>query len=162
MESLPVELCLKIFCCLDHQDLAAALQVCRKWKVLASDGALWSNLFRERWGEDRAISHAPAGSESWKDAYEVQDRRDRVGQGLKIIREGENYYLVCQGKIQRYLGSRTQKRRVMNWPSRNLNGEGPTPEEISSRGILDRIIFFIGDLEVASSEAKAAKRSRVL
>ncbi|OWM79661.1 hypothetical protein CDL15_Pgr023073 [Punica granatum] len=133
MESLPVELCLKIFCCLDHQDLAAALQ--------------------GRDGERIGLFHMP---------LPAQNHGKMRTRGLKIIREGENYYLVCQGKIQRYLGSRTQKRRVMNWPSRNLNGEGPTPEEISSRGILDRIIFFIGDLEVASSEAKAAKRSRVL
>lgn len=80
--------------------------------------------------------------------------------GLRIIREGGNYYLVYQGKIQRYLGSRTQKRRIAGVPStsRDQTGEGPTLEEISSRGILDRILFFIGDLEVASMEAK---RSRV-
>lgn len=40
---------------------------------------LWLNLFRERWGEDDAAFYAPAGSKSWKDVYEVQDRCGRVG-----------------------------------------------------------------------------------
>ena len=47
--------------------------------MLASDNILWSNLFKERWGEDRAAFYAPTGLKSWKDVYEAQDRCDRVG-----------------------------------------------------------------------------------
>ncbi|RVW14509.1 hypothetical protein CK203_077226 [Vitis vinifera] len=79
MERLPGDLCLKIFYLLDHQNLATSLQVLWKWKVLASDNILWSNLFKERWGEDRAAFYAPTGLKSWKDVYEAQDRCDRVG-----------------------------------------------------------------------------------
>ncbi|KAL5803530.1 hypothetical protein ACOSQ4_031835 [Xanthoceras sorbifolium] len=166
MDGLPEHLYLKIFYLLDHQNLAAAQQVCRKWKVLASDNNLWSNLFKERWGGDHAAFYAPVDSKSWKDVYEVQDRCDRVGMGLKIIREGGesgDYYLVHQGEIQRHLGSRRQRKRVDSCPS-SSNGEFiiegfPEEEEKSGQGILDRILFFIGDLEVASSEAK---RCRVL
>ncbi|KAI9156416.1 hypothetical protein LWI28_006001 [Acer negundo] len=160
MDGLPEHLCLKIFYLLDHQNLAAAHQVCRKWKVLASNNNLWSNLFKERWGGDHAAFYAPADSKPWKDVFEVQDRCDRFGLGLKIIREGGkpgDYYLVHQGEIQLHLGSRKQQRRIDTCPS-NSNGEfigeGFQDKEKSGQGILDRILFFIGDLEVASSDAK--------
>ncbi|KAG5036086.1 hypothetical protein JHK87_010996 [Glycine soja] len=165
MEMLPLEICMKIFCLLDYQHLAVAQQVCRKWKLVASDNTLWSNLFKERWGEDHAAFYAPMGSKSWKDAYEVQDRCDRIGLGMKIIREGIDYYLVHQGEIQRHLGSRKNHEKETGHNSHTLNseidfnGEGSLAEERSCRGILDRILFFIGDLEVASAEAK---RSRVI
>lgn len=57
--------------------------------------------------------------------------------GLKIIREGDEYYVVHQGEIQRHLGSLRQGKH-----------------ENSSHGILDSILFFIGDMEVATSDAK--------
>ncbi|KAI3409113.1 F-box domain-containing protein [Psidium guajava] len=160
MERLPEELCFKIFCALDHQNLATALQVCRKWKALASANALWSNLFRERWGEDRVAFYDPANSKSWKEVYEVQDRCDRVGLGLKIIREGDEYFIIHQGEIQHHLGSRTS---CPLGSKRHHNGEELTCKEASGRcrcqGILDRILFFIGDLEATSMDAK---RRRVL
>ncbi|KAK4273861.1 hypothetical protein QN277_017174 [Acacia crassicarpa] len=159
MESLPVEVCLKIFCLLDYQHLVVAQQVCRKWKLLASSDSLWSNLFKERWGEDSAAFHDPNGSKSWKDVFEVQDRCDRVGVGLKIIREGSYYYLVHQGEIQRCLGSRgdREEARSLICHSNGLERES-TGETGSCLGILDKILFFIGDLEVASADTK---RSRV-
>ncbi|KAJ1383089.1 F-box-like domain superfamily [Sesbania bispinosa] len=165
MERLPLEICMKIFCFLDYQHLAVAQQVCTKWKLMASDNALWSNLFKERWGGDHAAFYAPIGSKSWKDVYEVQDRCDRVGVGLKIIREGSDYYLVHQGEIQRYLGSRKNREQATRHKGhtlsseRDLTGEDSLAEERSCRGILDKILFFIGDLEVASVDAK---RSRVI
>lgn len=82
--------------------------------------------------------------------------------GLKIIREGGDYYLVRQGEIQRYLGSRRQ-RKGLNGRALSLkregSGEGSQEEEESAscRGILDKILFFIGDLEVASTDAKRAR-----
>ena len=85
--------------------------------------------------------------------------------GLKIIREGSDYYLVHQGEIQRHLGSRKNQERVTGHSchtfgsERDFTGEGSLVEERSCRGILDKILFFIGDLEVASADAK---RSRVI
>ncbi|XP_014517905.1 uncharacterized protein LOC106775310 isoform X1 [Vigna radiata var. radiata] len=160
MEMLPVEICMKIFGLLDYCHLAVAQQVCRKWKLVGSDNALWSNLFRERWGEDHSAFYAPIGSKSWKDVYEVQDRCDRIGVGLKIIREGSDYYLVHQGEIQRHLGSRKneEKETAHSFHSEiEFNGESSLAEERSCRGILDKILFFIGDLEVASAEAKRTR-----
>ncbi|KAI3792964.1 hypothetical protein L1987_35576 [Smallanthus sonchifolius] len=147
MEKLPGDLCLKVFSLLDHQDLVAAQQVCRRWNLLASENDLWSNLFKLRWGIDRAIFYAPVDSKPWKDVYAVQDRCDRVGLGLKIIREGDDYFLIHQGQIQKHLGS----------TSLQLGTE--TTSETGGRndrqmGILDRIFFFIGDLETASAPAK--------
>ena len=84
-----------------------------------------------------------------------------VTRGLKIIREGGDYYLVHQGEIQRYLGSRRQRKGAISCTldsQRDFSGEG-SQEEGSCRGILDKILFFIGDLEVASTDAK---RGRVL
>ncbi|CAK7324240.1 unnamed protein product [Dovyalis caffra] len=161
MERLPADLCLKIFCWLDHQNLATAQQVCKKWKFLASDNKLWSNLFKERWGEDGAAFYEPDESKTWKGVFEVQDRGDRVGLGLKIIREGDDYYLVHQGQIHRYLGSRRQRTSTDHCPLNSkgkLVGDESLKEEEPSRGILDQMLFFIGDLEVASTDAK---RSRV-
>lgn len=162
METLPLEICMKIFCFLDHTHLAVSQQVCRKWKLMASDNALWSNLFKERWGGDHAAFYAPLGSKSWKEVYEAQDRCDRVGLGLKIVREGSDYYLIHQGEVQRYLGSRKYRRQVSGHTSSSetdFTGESSVAEERSCRGILDKILFFIGDLEAASVDAK---RSRVI
>ncbi|KAF4350373.1 hypothetical protein G4B88_030891 [Cannabis sativa] len=152
MERLPVELHLKIFCFLDHQNLATAHQVCRKWKVLASDNYVWSSLFKERWGGDRAASFVLGDSRSWKKKYEVEDRLDRVGMRVKIIREGEDYYLVRQGEIQRYLGSRKSSSL-----KRRSSANSDLSELQSCRGILDKILFFIGDLEVASTDNKRGR-----
>ncbi|KAL2339582.1 hypothetical protein Fmac_007522 [Flemingia macrophylla] len=162
MDNLPFEIYVKIFCFLDYHHLAVAQQVCRRWKFVASNNALWSKLFKERWGGDHAAFYAPMGSKSWKDVYEVQDRCDRIGVGLKIIREGSDYYLVHQGEIQQHLGSRKDQEKVTAHSCHSeidFTREGSLAEERSSRGILDKILFFIGDLEVASAEAK---RRRVI
>ncbi|GMH08867.1 hypothetical protein Nepgr_010707 [Nepenthes gracilis] len=162
MERLQVELCLKIFCFLDHQNLAVAQQVCRKWKDLASDDILWANLFRDRWGEDQASFYAPTKLNSWKHVYEVQDRCDRLGLGLRIIREGVDYYLIYQGEIQQHLGSSRPRNglhhaREFSAPS-DFNGEVlPQEERPPSYDILEKILFFIGDLEVALVEAKRSR-----
>ncbi|KAK9165432.1 hypothetical protein Scep_000623 [Stephania cephalantha] len=152
MDGLPEDLCLKILCLLDHPNLAAAQQVCRKWKVVASDNKLWRNLFKDRWGEGQAAFFAPPDdSKSWKNV------------GLKIIREGSDYYLVHQGEILRYLGSRNCGRKRLSTHSNTLNGstlddESTKPILEPCISILDKILFIIGDLEVATS---SAKRKRV-
>ncbi|KAI3720565.1 hypothetical protein L2E82_31554 [Cichorium intybus] len=162
MDNLPADLCMKIFCLLDHQDLVTAQQVCRKWKVFASENDLWSNLFKQRWGIDRAIFYAPVDSKSWKDVYAVQDRCDRVGLGLKIIREGDDYFLIHQGEIQRHLGSRTLQlgtddASTSSDATRYTGDELVTGRHDRQMGILDRILFFIGDLETASAPAKRGR-----
>lgn len=86
-----------------------------------------------------------------------------TNRGLKIIREGCYYYLVHQGEIQRCLGSRKDREQAASHSRRTIgSGRDFTGEasidERSCRGILDKILFFIGDLEVASADAK---RSRV-
>uniref|UniRef100_A0A6V7QV90 F-box protein n=1 Tax=Ananas comosus var. bracteatus TaxID=296719 RepID=A0A6V7QV90_ANACO len=151
MEKLPGELCLKIFQFLDHQSIATAIQVCRRWRRLASDDELWCNLFRERWGGDAASFYAPQDSKSWKDVYVVQDRCDRYGLGLKIIREGNDYYLIHQGEIQRHLGSGHRRR--------GYNEEVPLNDEDERElsEISNRILFFLGDLEAACADAKRGR-----
>lgn len=82
--------------------------------------------------------------------------------GLKIIREGDDCYLIHQGEIQRHLGSKRPRIEPSNsFPSsqteftryENLDQEEPC------LGILDKILFFLGDWETASS---SVKRSRPL
>ncbi|XP_021315582.1 F-box/WD repeat-containing protein pof10 isoform X2 [Sorghum bicolor] len=147
MDGLPRELCLKIFHLLDHQSLASAPQVCRKWSALTSDGELWRKLFNDRWGADAAAFYAPEGDKSWKDVFVVQDR------GVRIIREGKDYYLIYQGEIQRYLGSRqdtdTDGDCGKDAPRQDAGDE--------HRQISNRILFFLGDLEKACADAKRVK-----
>ncbi|XP_062222412.1 uncharacterized protein LOC133921514 [Phragmites australis] len=150
MDVLPRELCLKIFHLLDHRSLASAPQVCRKWRTLTSDDELWSKLFRERWGMDAAAFFAPEGCKSWKDVFIVQDRCDRYGLGVRIVREGSDYYLINQGEIQRYLGSRQDTSGDgKNAPRQNAEDE--------QRQVSNRILFFLGDLEAACADAKRVK-----
>ena len=85
-----------------------------------------------------------------------------VSRGLKIIREGGDYYLVHQGEVQHHLGSRRPWKGANAYllaPKRDLTGEGSLGKEPSS-GILDKIIFFIGDLEAASACAKRSRETR--
>nr|GMC68289.1 F-box protein SKIP31-like [Ipomoea batatas] len=147
MERLPSELCLKILRLLDHHNLAAAQLVCRRWKALGSEESLWCDLFKERWGLYHAAFYAPTGSRSWKDTYAVQDRCDRVGLGLKIIREGDDYYLIHGGEIQRHLGKKRDE-------SSSNTAKSVEEEEKPGLGMLDKILFFIGDLESATMQAK--------
>ncbi|GLJ54690.1 hypothetical protein SUGI_1174880 [Cryptomeria japonica] len=121
METLPAEICYKIFCLLDHQHLAVAQQVCRNWMSFARQDELWRNLFIKRWGTDQANFFSPLLPKTWKMAYETQDRCDRVGFGLTIACEGSDYYIVHQGEIQRWLGSKK---------SRNTNYDRPYLETI--------------------------------
>lgn len=80
---------------------------------------------------------------------------------LKIIREGVDYYLIRRGEIRRHFGSRRQRKgqeaSTLSRPG-ELTQDGSLVRG-SSYGILERMLFFIGDLEVASNEAK---RSRLM
>ncbi|KAK4770256.1 hypothetical protein SAY87_030788 [Trapa incisa] len=150
MESFPAELCVKIFSCLDHKCLAAALQ---------GSGMCWGQMM-------------PCGIDC--------SRRDGVRNGLPrvpplaqnrgrmhmreptIIREGDCYYTVYQGKIQSCLGSRAKKRRIGSPPStmNDQSGQGQNPEleETSSppspgTEVVDKMLFVLGDLQMAMIEA---------
>ncbi|XP_006648945.1 uncharacterized protein LOC102720683 [Oryza brachyantha] len=155
MDGLPAELCLKIFHLLDHRSLASAPRVCRKWNTLASDDELWRRLFKDRWGADAAAFYGPEpeGSKTWKDVFIVQNRCDRYGLGVKIVREGSDYYLIYQGEIQRYLGSR---QHVSCDSKKDADARAQSAED-EQRQISDRILFFVGDLEAACADAKRVK-----
>ncbi|KAI3924573.1 hypothetical protein MKX01_038013 [Papaver californicum] len=158
MDGLPTDLYLKIFRSL----IIRILQQLNKqeWKHLATENILWCNLFKERWGDDQAAFYAPTESKTWKNMYEVQDRCDRVGLGLKIIREGGDYYLVHQGDIQRYLGSRNDKKGVNDHSKCErgpITSERLCEEDQPCLSILDKIRFFMDDLEMATSDAKRNK-----
>jgi hypothetical protein len=74
---------------------------------------------------------------------------DRIAfffRGVRIIREGRDYYLIYQGEIQRYLGSR-----------QDTDGEVRHKDEEEKRQVSDRILFFLGDLEAACADAKRVK-----
>ncbi|KAL9272275.1 hypothetical protein AKJ16_DCAP20454 [Drosera capensis] len=150
--------------------LAFAIWLCRhlyhrdrKWKILASDNNLWEIFFNERWGEEGVAFYAPTESKSWKDVYAVQDCCDWVGLGVKIVREGVDYYLICRGEIQCHLGTRSPTNSSYLCDSRSQNGAIEklgldSQQEGSNLNVLDKILFFIGNLETASL---AAKRSRL-
>jgi hypothetical protein len=74
-----------------------------------------------------------------------------LSRGVRIIREGKDYYLIYQGEIQRYLGSRqdTDGDCGEDAPRRDAGDE--------HRQISDRILFFLGDLEKACADAKRVK-----
>lgn len=77
--------------------------------------------------------------------------------GLKIICEGDECYLVHQGEIQRHLASRKQQMLSNQHSDGELAAETSLADSEPSVGILDKILFFLGDLEAASVQAKRAR-----
>jgi hypothetical protein len=81
------------------------------------------------------------------------DRAAFFLRGVRIIREGKDYYLIYQGEIQRYLGSRqdtdTDGDCGKDAPRQDAGDE--------HRQISNRILFFLGDLEKACADAKRVK-----
>lgn len=76
-----------------------------------------------------------------------------LSRGVRIIREGSDYYLIYQGEIQRYLGSRQH----VSCDSKDAPAQSSEDEQ---RQISDRILFFLGDLEAACADAKRVKVRR--
>lgn len=175
METLPTDLCQRIFCLLDCQDLATAQQVCRNWRSLAADEKLWHNLFIKRWGVDQANFFSPSHPKTWKMTYEIQDRCDRLGLGITITCEGSDYYIIYRGEIQRWLGSKKTveaKYRQPNSETANdtlgISNVNDTTEgenmDISVKkgpcpGLFDKILFLVGDLDCASRQVKRFRTS---
>ncbi|KAJ7542953.1 hypothetical protein O6H91_09G019200 [Diphasiastrum complanatum] len=105
MDRLPIELPYRIFSLLDYRHLAAMALVCRDWNSSSEQAELWQQLFTQRWGQAKAKDACFKHLKSWKQAYEVQDRCDRLGVAPKIAREGPYYFLVSEGAKIRFLGS---------------------------------------------------------
>ena len=72
-----------------------------------------------------------------------------LSRGVRIIREGNDYYLIYQGEIQSYLGTSSCDAKDAQ-PARSGG-------EAEKRQISDRILFFLGDLETAYADAKRVK-----
>lgn len=80
---------------------------------------------------------------------------------MRVIREGGKYYFIIQGKIHSYFGTREERRvlKSRQWSGHNVSYEHhPFPIQMA-RGILDRIIFCMGDMETAQAEAKRARNA---
>ncbi|RWW81138.1 hypothetical protein BHE74_00010491 [Ensete ventricosum] len=79
-----------------------------------------------------------------------QEQNNRVLhlRGLRIITEGNDYYLIHQGEIQKSLG-------MCNLRNESCDDVAPLQDvrERHSR-IPDTILFFLGDLEAACAAAK--------
>lgn len=70
--------------------------------------------------------------------------------GLKVVREGDDYYVVHQGEIQRCLGSRRGK---SNGEEGGAEERGREPQEVS-----EKMLFFLADLETACAHARRTRR----
>ncbi|KMZ68224.1 hypothetical protein ZOSMA_246G00160 [Zostera marina] len=126
----------------------------RGWSRLACDDTLWFDLFHHRWrSETSKFLSLPTAS--WKHIYQVQDRCHRYGTGLKIVREGTDYFLINQGQIQRCLGSAPIKRSRVN-SSINANAEVDGEQKNHDTNIADTILFLIGDLETATAKVSCS------
>lgn len=77
--------------------------------------------------------------------------------GLKIICEGDECYIVHQGEIQRHLGSRKHEVRSNQRSDSEFRADTSLASTEPSEGILDKILFFLGDLEAASVQTKRAR-----
>lgn len=165
MDELPAELCLRIFSMLDYRHLACAALVCRSWSNQSGQADLWQRLYKQRWGE---VNFNCSKFKSWKAAYEAQDRCERVGKDMGITREGLDYFLVHEGKLLRFLGScKSQQRGLVDGivydveEKQQMQVPAPLPMEgghASQEGLVDKLLFFLGDLEYAT---RKPKRNRV-
>lgn len=72
--------------------------------------------------------------------------------GVKIIREGSDYYLIHGGEILKFLG--TGRPTPRDGISSKAESRG---EEERASAISDRILFFLGDLETAFTAAKRVR-----
>eukprot|EP00250_Pteridium_aquilinum_P015475 c22604_g1_i1 orf=251-751(-) len=165
MDELPSELCLRVFSMLDYRHLASAALVCRSWSNQSGQAHLWQRLYEQRWGKGASN---PCKFKSWKAAYEARDRCERVGMDISITREGFDYFLVHEGRLLRLLGScKSQKQGlddivcgVGEKQSIHIPAALPLQEKntVSQEGLVDKLFFFLGDLEYAT---RKPKRTRV-
>lgn len=167
---------------LDYRQLASAALVCKSWSNRCGQTDLWQQLYVKRWGEGKSACCNSSKFRSWKAAYEAQDRSERIGMDMTITREGFDYLIVHKGEILRFLGSCKSessqeehgdmlcKSKTMAPIFADRGTEPPclsSKEEIilgtrmkhaSSQGLLDKIIFFLGDLDYAMRKPKRNRR----
>ncbi|KAL3684242.1 hypothetical protein R1sor_002264 [Riccia sorocarpa] len=179
MDNLPIELVYRILSLLEYRPLASAARVCRTWRHLTDHAELWKTLYERRWGRTKEPTahfknNTSPASESWKTAYEIQDRWDRIGEDMTIIREGDDYFLAQKGRLLRFLGTcSSDKTKVVDQAQRAVVGKSTndgstgtsttttvaestmaTGERFHSGGkrsfnpgLLDKMIRFVGDLD---------------
>ncbi|KAH7332522.1 hypothetical protein KP509_20G092400 [Ceratopteris richardii] len=163
MDSLPSEVFLRILSMLDYRHLANAAQVSKSWSSQSGEGQLWRRLYEQRWGQS---TFDPKRFKSWKAAYEAEDRCERVGIDVNITREGLDYFLVHEGRILRFLGTcGTQRQALDDRACRketvcietSLNSQAKSSS--SSAGLVNKLLFFLGDLEYVTREKKRIRVS---
>ncbi|BBN03908.1 hypothetical protein MPTK1_3g00550 [Marchantia polymorpha subsp. ruderalis] len=174
MDKLPIELIQRIFTLLDYRPLASAAKVCRSWRRLSDQEELWKSLYKKRWGSTKAakVGLDISASQSWKSAYEIQDRWDRVGEEMTIVREGNDYFLAQKGLLLRFLGSRSSKtkdvrpkcatpvpRQDTN-PRKRATNCSESGVRSSAPGLLDKLIHFVADMDY--EHRRLSKRAHVL
>ncbi|KAG8373793.1 hypothetical protein BUALT_Bualt11G0062100 [Buddleja alternifolia] len=145
----------------DAKRCGLCVQVCRKWRGLASDDTLWSNLFKKDGGlimlHFMLLQILTRGKMSTSFKTVVTNR---IVIGVEDNKRRRMIIISFQGQIQRHLGSRQQESRAFNLENGITGGEECKDEEEGQcSSILDKILFFIGDMESASVHAK---RSRLL
>ncbi|KAL2636254.1 hypothetical protein R1flu_007733 [Riccia fluitans] len=181
MDSLPIEIVYSIFSLLEYRPLASAAKVCRTWRHLTDSAELWKTLYERRWGptkEATADCTIASASQSWKAAYEIHDRWDRIGEDMTIIREGDDYFLAQKGRLLRFLGSCNRRGTNKKVEDQQLPGMvadnphagspgttaragsfSPAGTRSFNPGLLDKMIRFVGDLD--HEQRRLSKRAHV-
>lgn len=163
MDELPSELFLRILSLLDYRHLANVALVCRSWSSQSREAGLWQRLYEQRWGNKTSN---PSKFKTWKAAYESQDRCERIGMDVSITREGLDYLLVHEGRLLRLLGSRKSQKQCLNEivsKKQPIHTAPLLPSKCkpsgSREGLVNELLFFLGDLEYATRKTKRIKVS---
>ncbi|MCO5568189.1 hypothetical protein L7F22_021885 [Adiantum nelumboides] len=158
MDDLPSDLFLRILSLLDYRHLANVAQVCRSWYSVSAQAHLWQRLYEQRWGKGTC---ALRQSTSWKTAFEARDRCQRIGMDVHIAREGLDYFLVHEGRLLRFPGTRRSQEQGPNdevCERRLIHRQTSLPSQCapsgSEEGLIDNLLFFLGDLEHAMRKPK--------
>ncbi|KAL3722016.1 hypothetical protein ACJRO7_034376 [Eucalyptus globulus] len=122
------------------------------WRLLQNPSSLWSQLFKGLYHHSTKFWHANKGLRPSWGWLSLLSGRDSIMHNLQW--SGVNFYnglIIHQVELQHHLGPRTP---CPSGSKRHQNGEELMHKEASCqcRGILDKIMFFIGDLEVASTD----------
>lgn len=69
-----------IFSHMEHEDLLCAARVCRRWKKLSEEGALWKHLLSARWPTPFAARPGVVPNHEWKRLYRCELGIDSAAQ----------------------------------------------------------------------------------
>lgn len=78
---LPLELSTRVFSYLDAKDLCTAAQVCKRWKELSEDDALWKAVYIRTFGSSAKAGKARSGGGAAGFFLEGGRERDKLGGG---------------------------------------------------------------------------------